>query len=294
VADDVSRRRERKERRHDGVVQTTWKNLLDGGIGELDDVERGLPARRRALDKRQVFRIEGYSMPGLHPRKFACFLGAAAVATWALPCALVASASAAPIATTHPCPDVEVVFARGTGEPPGVGPTGQAFVDSLRARIGAKSFRVYPVNYPASDDWPTGVNGIKDASAHVVSMAASCPKTRMVLGGWSQGAAVMGFVTSAAVPDGVDPATVPKPLQPEVADHVAAVVLLGEPNVRAMNFLGEPPIVIGPLYAGKTIQLCVPNDGVCSDGLDFAVHDPDLYAQDGMVDQGAAFAESHL
>ena len=27
----------------------------------------------------------------------------------------------APAATAQPCPDVEVVFARGTGEPPGVG-----------------------------------------------------------------------------------------------------------------------------------------------------------------------------
>ena len=51
----------------------------------------------------------------------------------------------------------------------------------------------------------------------------------MMLGGYSQGAAVMGFVTSDAVLGGVDPATVPKPLQPEVAAHVAAVVLFGVP-----------------------------------------------------------------
>jgi cutinase len=221
-------------------------------------------------------------------------LGAAVVATWALLCAVASSAYAAPTVTTRTCPDVEVVFARGTDEPPGVGPTGQAFVDSLRARLGARSLQVYPINYPASDDWPTGVDGIKDAGAHVVATAANCPNTRMVLGGWSQGAAVMGFVTSAAVPDGIDPATVPKPLQPAVADHVAAVVLLGKPNARAMNFLGEPPIVIGPLFKDRTIQLCVPDDAVCSDGLDFAAHDPDHYTGDGMVDQAAAFAASHL
>jgi cutinase-like protein len=115
----------------------------------------------------------------------------------------------------------------------------------------------------------------------------------MVLGGYSQGAAVMGFVTSAAVPDGVDPATVPKPLQPEAADHVAAVVLFGTPNVRAMNFLGEPPVVIGPLYQAKTIKVCASEDPVCSDGLNFAAHD--TYADDGsMVNQGAAFAASRL
>ena len=66
------------------------------------------------------------------------------------------------------CPDVQVVFARGIGEPPGVGPTGEAFINSLRPRVGGRSLDVYAVNYPASDDWPTGVNGIKDAGAHVV------------------------------------------------------------------------------------------------------------------------------
>jgi hypothetical protein len=186
-----------------------------------------------------------------------------------------------------------VVFARGTGEPPGVGPTGQAFVDALHPEVGEKSLDVYPVEYPATDQWATGADGIRDAGAHVVSMAESCPKTKMVLGGFSQGAAVMGFVTSAAVPDGVDPATVPKPLQPEVADHVAAVVLFGLPNTRAMDFLGEPPVVVGPLYEAKTIKLCAPEDFVCSDGLNFAAHNPTVY-EGSLTDQGAAFAAGHL
>ncbi len=215
------------------------------------------------------------------------FVGAAVVATWALVVAFVPAASA------DPCPDVQVVFARGTDEAPGVGPTGQAFVDSLRPRVGGKSFDVYPVNYPATNEWATGLDGIRDAGAHVVSMAHDCPKTKMVLGGYSQGAAVMGFVTSAAVPDGVDPATVPKPMDPEVANHVSSVVLFGTPNVRAMNFLNEPPVAIGPLYQDKTIKVCAPEDPVCSDGTNFSAHD--TYAGDGaMIDQGAAFAASHL
>jgi cutinase len=206
-------------------------------------------------------------------------------------------AAAAPPASAAPCPDTQVVFARGTGEDPGVGPTGQAFVDALRARLGGRSMDVYPVNYPASDQWSTGLDGIRDAGAHVVSMAGSCPNTKMVLGGFSQGAAVMGFVTSPAVPDSipadVDPATIPKPLSPDVANHVAAVVLFGTPNVRAMNFLGQPQIVIGPLYQDKTIKVCAPEDPVCSDGMNFAAHDG--YADDGgVISQGADFAASRL
>jgi cutinase len=214
-------------------------------------------------------------------------LAAAAVASWALVNGPVASAAAVS------CPSSQVVFARGTGESPGVGPIGQAFVDKLRSRFRGNSVGVYAVNYPATDDWPTGVDGIRDAGAHVVSMAAECPNTRMVLGGYSQGAAVMGFVTSDAVPAGVDPATLPKPLQPEAAQHVAAVVLFGAPNSRAMNFLGEPAVVIGPLYTSKTTQLCVPNDPVCSDGLEFAAHTTSAY-EDATVDQGTQFAASHI
>jgi hypothetical protein len=194
-------------------------------------------------------------------------------------------------ASAAPCPDTEVVFARGTGEAPGPGPTGDAFIDALHSRVGP--FSVYSVNYPASDEWSTGIDGIRDAATHVVSMANTCPQTKMVLGGYSQGAAVMGFVTSPSVPDGIDPATVPKPLSPDVAKHVAAVVLFGMPNVRAMNFLGQPPVVIGPVYQAKTIKVCVPEDPVCSDGLNFAAHD--TYATDAnFIDTGADFAASRL
>ncbi len=227
---------------------------------------------------------------GMITRHIARLLGPAVVAVAGFSASVVAPVI--PIASAD-CPDVQVVFARGTGEDPGVGPTGQAFIDALRARVGPKSVDVYPVNYPASDKWDTGLDGIRDAGFHVESMAKDCPKTRMVLGGYSQGAAVMGFVTSAAIPDGVDPTTVPKPMQPDVADHVSSVVLFGMPNVRAMHFLGQPPVVIGPLYQAKTIKVCVPEDPVCSDGMNFAAHD--TYASGGgFVDQGAAFAASHL
>ncbi|HUO40630.1 MAG TPA: cutinase family protein [Mycobacterium sp.] len=216
----------------------------------------------------------------------AVFVGAATVASWASLSALV------PFASAQPCSDVEVVFARGTTEDPGVGPTGQAFVDALRARVGStKSIGVYPVDYPASTDFPTAIDGVNDASAHIRSMAASCPNTKLVLGGFSQGAAVMGFVTANVIPDGA-PATVPNPMPPDVANHVAAVALFGKPNSRFMRAINEPQIAIGPLYAGKTIDLCVPDDPICSNGTDFNAHMQ--YADTGMVDQAATFAASYL
>ena len=83
-------------------------------------------------------------MSALH---IARFLGPAILAASGLGAAAL-SVSALPSASAQPCPDVEVVFARGTGEPPGVGPTGQAFVDSLRSRIGARSLERIPGQLP--------------------------------------------------------------------------------------------------------------------------------------------------
>jgi cutinase-like protein len=233
-------------------------------------------------------------------RKIARFLGAVVVASWATLLSLPV-----PSASAQPCADVEVVFARGTSEPPGVGGVGQAFVDALRAQAGTRSVEVYPVNYVASSDFGdrmefarTVVDGIRDAGAHVQSTAANCPNTRIVLGGYSQGAAVAGFVTSASVPDAV-PAEyrpfVPNPMPPEVANHVAAVVLIGKPSDQFMRDIGAPPIVIGPLYAAKTTDLCAPDDTICNGapvGGPSIAHA--LYGMNGMVDQGAAFAVSRL
>ena len=203
-----------------------------------------------------------------------------------------------PRAAAEPCPDVEVVFARGSGEPPGVGGIGGPFVDSLRSQLVGRSLGVYPVNYPASTDFSntdfpiTVIDGIRDAGAHIESMAASCPKTREVLGGYSQGAAVAGFVTSAAVPPGVPASAVPPPMPPEIANHVAAVTLFGTPSDQFLQKYGAPTIVIGPLYQPTTLELCAPGDGICGNGNDAFAHA--TYAVNGMTGQAANFAASHL
>jgi cutinase len=216
-------------------------------------------------------------------RHIAVFVAAAA--SWAPLTALVPAASA------QPCPDIEVVFARGTTEDPGVGPTGQAFVDALRARIGTKSMAVYAVDYPATTDFPTALQGIRDASAHVESTARSCPTTQIVLGGFSQGAAVAGFVTANVIPDGA-PEGVPNPMPLDVASHVTAVALFGKPNARFMRAINQPQVEVGPLYSAKTIDLCVTDDFVCSSGRDFNAHMQ--YAETGMVDDAATFTANRI
>ena len=210
------------------------------------------------------------------------------VTTWTL---LVAPAGL-PSASAAPCPDVEAVFARGTFAPQGLGGIGDDFVNALRSKIGGKSLGVYAVVYPASTDFPTAVDGIRDASNHIEGMAAICPNTKLVLGGYSQGAAVMGFVTANAVPGGVNPSEVPQPMPADVADHVAAVALFGKPDPQFMQAIDSPPVTIGPLYAGKTIELCAPGDPICSDGDDGAAHTS--YTKIGMVDQAATYVAGRV
>lgn len=211
----------------------------------------------------------------------------------------------APIASAQPCPDVEAVFARGTGEPPGVGGIGQPFVDELRTAIGPKTLEVYPVNYEASSNFNdriefarSVVDGIRDASSHIEATAANCPKTRIVLGGYSQGAVVAGFTTSAAPPPGIPSeylSFLPKPMPPEVANHVAAVTLFGKPSPQWLQNYGAPAIVIGPLYVPKTDDLCADGDTICNGdpgGLPSFAHAS--YPANGMTQQAAEYAASRV
>ena len=264
------------------VVLQRWgkRKRADSDVDSAS-IEEERPATRRAIGAGVC------QHRSVRPCHIAVSIGAAAVATWGLQSAIIPSAQAAP------CPDAEVIFARGTAEAPGVGPTGEAFIDSLRTRVGAKSIGVYPVDYPATTDFPTAVDGIADARTHVLATAANCPNTKMVLGGFSQGAAVMGFVTANVVPDGVSPVDVPAPMPPDVSNHVAAVALFGKPSTRFMHAINDPPITIGAQYVAKTIDLCMDNDLVCdTDGRSFSAHNE--YVDSGMVDQGATFVANEL
>jgi cutinase len=213
--------------------------------------------------------------------------------------AILASSFAAPpsaSAAEDSCPAVEVVFARGTNEAPGVGATGQAFVDALNARLPGKTVDVYAVDYPASLDFGRATDGIVDASTKIASIATSCPTTKIVLGGYSQGAAVAGYTTTDAVPAGFAlPAGITGPMSPAIAPHVAAVVLFGTPDSWFLNLVDHdaPPITIGQPYATKALQLCATGDPVCfPGGLDRGAHSS--YKSNGMADQAADFAARQL
>lgn len=191
----------------------------------------------------------------------------------------------APVASAaDACSDVEVVFARGTAEPVGVGGVGEAFVEALRSELPGKTVGVYAVNYPASYDFLKATDGANDASAHVQSIAATCPNTSIVLGGYSQGAAVVDIITSP-------PGTLfgfANPMPANVVDHVTAVAVFGNPSHR----IGQPLTTLSPQYGPKTIDLCNGADPVCSTGEDRSAHS--LYVQDGLTNQAADFVAGRV
>ncbi len=175
-----------------------------------------------------------------------------------------------------------MVFARGTDEPPGVGRVGGAFISSLRQRT-RRNVAAYGVNYPANKDFLAATDGANDASNHVQQMAGNCPNTKLVLGGYSQGAAVIDIVTAAPVPGlGFN-----QPLSPDAADHVVAVALFGNPSGRAGGLLGA----LTPQFDGKTIDLCNQGDPICSDGNQWSAHTGYV---PGLTNQAASFVAGKL
>lgn len=212
-------------------------------------------------------------------------LFAAALAVTSLPFAPFAIAPAA----AADCPDAEVIFARGRSEAPGIGWIGDAFVDALRSKT-SKSVGVYAVGYDADTDV---IGGANDMSRRIQYMAANCPNTRQVLGGYSLGAAVTDIVLGAPTAMfGYN-----NPLPPSANDHIAAIALFGNGTQSVFG----PVSVVSPIYGGKTIDVCTDMDLVCRGTIDsndpggsWASHLQPAYIDSGAVDGAADFVAARL
>lgn len=191
---------------------------------------------------------------------------------------------AAPAAAAPDCHDIEVVFARGTDEPAGLGVVGKSLVDTLRPMVKGKSIGTYAVKYPATWDFTQVAAGANDASRRIQNIAATCPDSKIVLGGYSQGAAVIDVVTTAPIPGfGY---TAPLPLA--VVPRVAAVAVFGNPSAR----IGKPLTLLSPDFGSRTADLCNTGDPICSRGDDFDAHV--RYPQSGLVKLAAQWITKHV
>jgi cutinase len=213
-----------------------------------------------------------------------------------IPAALTLVAAVLPPGTPGPaglaaaanCPQVQVVFARGRQESPGPGVLGNAFINALESKAGNKSIGTYAVKYPADTEVDVGAN---DMSHHIQNMVNNCPDTRLVLGGYSLGAAVTDVVLAAPIGAfGFD-----SPLPPGTDQHIAAVALFG----NGSQWVG-PITNFNPIYNDRTIELCHGADPVCNPAdpntwkANWPQHLASAYIDAGMANQAADFVASKL
>ncbi|KAM0323501.1 hypothetical protein ACHAQA_008781 [Verticillium albo-atrum] len=155
------------------------------------------------------------------------------------------------LAEGAPCADVTVIFARGTTEPGSVGlVTGPPFFDALSEQLGTKTLAVQGVDYPATFAGfnRNGTDGVPSMTNFINQAATSCPKTKIVMSGYSQGALVL-----RSTADTLPAATMAK---------INSVVTFGDPR-------NPDPITGGE---GKTLIVCQANDSVCSGGFINVAH----------------------
>jgi cutinase len=185
------------------------------------------------------------------------------------------------------CSPIEVVFARGRTESPGAGVIGNSFVSALRSRVN-RPVSLYAVRYPADTEVDIGAN---DMSAHVQNTINGCPDTRIVLGGYSLGAAVTDVVVAAPIAA----FGFTNPLPPGADQHIAAVALFG----NGSQWVG-PITNFNPAYNDRTIDLCHGTDPICNPAdpntwkENWPQHAASGYINDGMVNQAADFVAGKL
>ncbi len=197
-------------------------------------------------------------------------------------------ATAAP-AEAADCRDIELVFARGTSEPAGLGRVGRALSDQLAASLGGRTFGTYAVNYPASYDFLAAADGAADATNRIAAVSQACPDTRFVLGGYSQGAAVVDMLLGVPpLGNKVGDVGSAPPMPQSLASKVAAVAVFGNPATK----FGNPASVALPPFTGKVIDLCNPGDPICSQGRNPLAHVS--YEKTDLVSQAVGFVSGLL
>ena len=182
----------------------------------------------------------------MSPRQLTRLLGVAAVTTGALLAAPIPSAAA------EPCPDVEVVFARGTFEPPGLGGIGQSFVDAVRVAGGGQVGiglsgqlpRQYRLPYRCRGHQGCGQSHRGDGGR----LSRHEDRARRILPG--RGRRRLRHVGGRTERRRTR-RTCPIRCRPTIANHVAAVVLFGSRRRKFMELIGTPPVEIGDLYRGQ-------------------------------------------
>ncbi|KAL5338936.1 cutinase [Aspergillus crustosus] len=195
--------------------------------------------------------------------------------------------------TSQSCPALHIFGARETLAPPGYG-LSRPLVDALLdAYPGSGKSTAEAIDYPACGGadralcggatHPESVAaGIDAASLAINALNERCPRTRIVLVGYSMGGEVLdATLCGGGVPiEGITNTTVP--LTPSAVDMVRAAIFFGEPLFRAGlpysvgscvagGFDARPADFVCP-SASKVQSYCDAPDPYCYNGTDSVPH----------------------
>ncbi|KAF5377898.1 hypothetical protein D9615_006822 [Tricholomella constricta] len=163
---------------------------------------------------------------------------------------LALSAFAAPTSdvSIQACSAVTVYFARGTNESGTIGTrVGPQFKAALQSALGGKSLEFIGIDYPATI-WGFlaggDAGGATTMANSVTSKASSCPSTKIVISGYSQGAQVAHLAAGK--------------MSATVQNRVNAAVVFGDP------YNGQP---FAGVIAGRSKTFCHDGDFICTGGI---------------------------
>ncbi|TLD14740.1 Cutinase [Venturia nashicola] len=145
-------------------------------------------------------------------------------------------------ASAGPCTDIMLIFARGTGEAQGFGSVGGPLDSALKKQF--TSYSSYAVVYPAGFS-QNSASGSDDALKKMTSVIASCPNTKFIVSGYSQGASLCHGIKATGA----------------MKNAVSSVVLFGDPYFQ---YPGNPSAANLPVNDNSRIfDACNSGDTVC-------------------------------
>lgn len=158
------------------------------------------------------------------------------------------------------CAGVDVVVARGTGEP---GPLGQVVGDpvfaAMQQAVTTTQLTASAVNYPASVAPGSAGIGNTNLVNMVTGQMAACPGQQFVLVGYSQGANVVDNSLGVSSAGAVVGSPITAMLPAAAMAKVDAILLFGNP-IRAQGK------AITGANAAKTMDVCANGDPICMAG----------------------------
>jgi acetylxylan esterase len=212
-------------------------------------------------------------------------VGAIVTATAGLVAAGIAVAGpASAVASNGGCAQVSIITARASTEAAGEGITGALVTQVVNAS--AQTVSRASVDYPATlnNYNSSSLQGINALKSQLTTLVQSCPSTKVVLMGYSQGAHVVLDVLGGGQGGSLGTATAP--IDPSIGSHVAAVATFGDPrhvpnqpfNLGTSTRNGRFPRsatqlnVLNSTYSGKIAAWCDANDTFCDGGFSLNVH----------------------